>query len=98
MIEKGADPTSDPELSGVPGPIGAPANFSRHDVDVDAPDTARGGHEEASFDRHDVDVDAPDSVVETEQATFDRHDVNVDAPDSVDEVDEATFDRHDGAR
>ena len=34
---------------------GAPANFSRHDVDVDAPDAARGGHQEASFDRHTAD-------------------------------------------
>ncbi len=97
MNEEGADPTSvsEPTPSGAPG---APANFSRHDVDVNAPDITRGGHEEASFDRHDVDVAEPDSVVETEQATFDRHDVDVAAPDSVNEADEATSDRHAGAK
>ena len=67
MSDKGADPTAGASP-------GAPANFSRHDVDVDAPDSTRGGHEEASFDRHDVDVDAPDSVDEVDEATFDRHD------------------------
>jgi hypothetical protein len=85
---------SDPKASTSPG-ASSTANFSRHDVDVNAPDDARGGHEQASFDRHDIDPAAPDSVHEEEQATFDRHDVNAAGPDSVDEEDEATYDRHD---
>jgi hypothetical protein len=97
MNEEVEDPTalSEPTPSGAPG---APANFSRHDVDVNAADITRGGHEEASYDRHDVDADAPDAIVETEQATFDRQDIDALAPDSVDEEDEATYDRHDQPR
>jgi hypothetical protein len=86
---------NDPSNSTSPGPARTAASFARHDVDVDAPDDARGGHEQATFDRHDVEPNAPDEVVETEEATFDRHDVNVDSADSVNEEDEATFDRHD---
>ena len=70
-----------------------PASFARHDVDVNAPDDARGDHEEASFDRHEVDVTAPDSVVETEEGTFDRHDVDPNASDAVHE--RPGFDRSD---
>lgn len=86
---------NDPSSSATPGPAATAASFARHDVDVNAPDDARGGHEQATFDRHDVDPEAADEVVETEEATFDRRDVAVDAPDSVNEDDEATFDRHD---
>jgi len=85
---------SDPSASTSPG-ASSPANFSRHDVDPNAPDDARGGHEQATFDRHDIDPAAPDAVHEEEEATFDRHDVSVTGPDSVDEEDEATYDRHD---
>ena len=85
---------SDPRASTSPG-ASSPANFSRHDVNPNAPDDARGGHEQASFDRHDIDPAAPDSVQEEEEATFDRHDVNAAGPDAVDEDDEATYDRHD---
>jgi hypothetical protein len=99
MTDTGAHPTpdNDPsprEPSPRPGREETPASFARHDVDVDAPDDARGGHEQASFDRHDTDVDAPDSVIEYEEATFDRHDVNVGEADAVHEGD-ANFDRHD---
>ena len=69
-------PGSDPSASTSPR-AATPADFSRHDVDVNAPDDAWGGHEQASFDRHDVDVDAPDAIHEEEQATFDRHDIDV---------------------
>ena len=86
---------NDPGRSTSPGPAETAASFARHDVDVNAPDDARGGHEQASFDRHDVDPAAPDEVVETEEATYDRHDVAAGAPDSVNEEDEATYDRHD---
>jgi hypothetical protein len=96
MTDTGAHPTSEPSGGTAPRPTEHPASFARHDVDVNAPDDARGGHEEASFDRHDVDPDAPDSVSEHEQATFDREDVDPDAPDAVVEVNAATFDRHDG--
>jgi len=94
MTDSGAVPNhpSDPSSSSSPGQQ-HPASFARHDVDVNAPDDARGGHEQASFDRHDVEVDAPDAVVETEEGTFDRHDVDVDAADSVHEA--PTFDRRD---
>lgn len=94
MTDTGAHPTPDNDPSPRSGRAETPASFARHDVDVDAPDDARGGHEQASFDRHDTDVDAPDSVSEYEEATFDRHDVNVGEPDAVHEGD-ANFDRHD---
>ena len=65
-----SDTSADPAAG---GSVGAPANFSRHDVDVDAPDSVVET-EQATFDRHDVEVDAPDSVDEVDEATFDRHD------------------------
>ena len=97
MNHTGEDPTSetDPSRGTLPEQIVTPASFARHDVDVEAPDDARGGHEQASFDRHDTDVNKPDTVDEVEQATFDRHDVDVDDADAVSEG-EANFDRHDG--
>jgi hypothetical protein len=65
---------NDPSNSTSPGPARTAASFARHDVDVDAPNDARGGHEQATFDRHDVNVDSADSVNEEDEATFDRHD------------------------
>jgi hypothetical protein len=74
MTDTGAHPTPDrdPAPDSLPGAAHS-ADFSRHDVDVNAPDAVQE-RDEATFDRHDVDPNAPDAVDEVDEATYDRHD------------------------